>query len=157
VVPGSVVTITVSSGPPAAASGPNFGSEVLVSPRADGSPTRGVPTTSSTTTSAPLPMQVSVTSVHSVLTPYLPGGGADAGIPAEEVTFIVTGVDPTEQMIRCSVEVLQNGTVVGDSTMVAGATASAQVATSALSTDVFSLSVPTFNGTPSDADVTCDS
>jgi hypothetical protein len=156
VVPGSVVTITVSSGPPAVGSKANSGSQTSASPGADGAPSRSVPTTPSTTISAPLPMQVSVTSVDSVLTPYLPGGGSDAGIPAEEVSFTVTGMVSTGQ-IHCSVEILQNGAVVGDNTMGAGEIASTQVATYALSTDVFSLSVPTFNGTPSDAQVACDS
>jgi hypothetical protein len=156
VAAGSSVAITVSSGPsPTTANGGAVSSNAPVRTVPSSSVPPTVPTNSSVTRTAQTSLQVSVTSVVSVLTPYPPWGGYNAGIPAEEVSFTVTGMIPSGQF-TCSVEVLQNGAVVGSTVMGGGETPSTTVATYTTRTDVSPLSVPTFDGTPSNARVTCD-
>ena len=155
-VRGSSVMITVSSGPSGATTGGGEpSSKAPLSTAAGGAPTPEVSATPATTSSAPVSLPVSVTSVSSVLTPYPPRESYDAGIPEEQVSFTVTGMTTTGY-VTCSVDMLQNGTVVGSGALDAGDPVSIRTATYTLSADV-SLSVPTFSGAPSDAHLTCDS
>jgi hypothetical protein len=153
---GSSVMITVSSGPSVATTDEReSSSNAPLSTAADSAPTAIVSSTPAAASSAPLSLQVSVTSVSFVLIPYPPWGGYDEGMQEKRGSFTVTGVTTTGHG-TCSVDILRNGTVVGSSALGVGGPVSIRAATYALSADVW-LSVPTFSGTPSDAHLTCDS
>jgi hypothetical protein len=96
------------------------------------------------------PLPVTVTSVTPTTTPYDPTR-ASAGYPAEQVDFTV-GSSPTGG-ITCQIEIVHNGAIVGSTVAGIGLAAGAR--------PPFQLSVTVdvsgdnFNGTPSNAQVSC--
>jgi hypothetical protein len=147
--PDSSINLTVSSGPLR-----STGSTLATTPptTAPANPASTTPTT--TVSTPPGTLVVAVTSVTAVLTPYNPAYSS-GGIPAEQVSFDITGV--VTGSVACTVEVLHKGATVGGTTVTIGLPITTRSSTTPESVDVSPLSVATFNGTLSDARVTCRS
>jgi hypothetical protein len=96
------------------------------------------------------PLPVTVTSVTATTTPYDPTR-ASAGYPAEQVDFTVGG-SPTGG-ITCQIEIVHNGAIIGST--VAGIGLAAGPHPTVQTSVTVNVSGDNFNGTPSDAQVSC--
>ncbi len=150
VAPGSSVNLSVSSGP----------RETLGSSPPASVPTTvpATPATTTPTTSAVAPagtLHAVVTSVTATSLPYNPEL-TTGGIPAEQVNFSITGI--FTGAIECTATVIQGGETMGSQAESIGLPVSSTRSTTVSETiNVSPLSVSPFDGSPSDARVTCTS
>jgi len=92
---------------------------------------------------------VEVVTVTEALEPYNPQL-ANQGIPAEEVTFEVTGVSGP---FSCTIQVLRSGHAVGHTTVSFGSPGESPSIQESVGVD--GIEGGTFNGRPSDARIEC--
>jgi hypothetical protein len=101
-------------------------------------------------------LPVTVTSVTGILEPGNPGL-TSGGIPGERVDFTVSGYTyGSPNPLICLIDVYQNGAMVGTTLATIGSEAGTATAAGVEESDPVEVNLPSpFDGTPSDATVSC--